>query len=238
MSEPSHEQHGPSEARQYWENRYRENPRPWTGRPNAILARWVRDLAPGTVMPGTEMTGANTPRTALDLGCSEGNSAVWLAAQGWKVTGVDISATALARAEQHAAEAGVAEHTDFQQHDLEHTFPTGRFSLVYALYLQSPVAFQRDLVLRKAAAAVEPGGLLLVIEHASAPSWHVPQTPYPTVQQALETIELDLKHWEIVFQDTPEREVTELTGPNGEVGLVKDNILALRRKHDQEPFFP
>ena len=227
MSEPSHEHSGSSEARQYWENRYRENPRPWTGRPNAILARWVRDLEPSTVMP----------KTALDLGCSEGNSAVWLAAQGWQVTGVDISATALARAEKHAAQAGVAERTDFQQHDLEHTFPAGQFSLVYALYLQSPVAFQRDLVLRKAAAAVEPGGLLLVIEHASAPSWHVLQTSYPTVQQALETIELDLKCWDIVFQATPEREVTELTGPNGEVGLVKDNILALRRKHHQEPFF-
>lgn len=219
MSEPSHGPHGPSEARQYWENRYQNSPRPWTGRPNAILARWVDDLTPGT---------------ALDLGCSEGNSAVWLAAQGWNVTGADISATALTRAEQHAAEAGVSGQTDFQQHDLEQTFPAGQFSLVYALYLQSPLAFQRDLVLRKAAAAVEPGGLLLVIEHASAPSWHVQSMHYPTVQQALETIELDLDHWEIVFQATPEREVTELTGPNGEVGLVRDNILALRRKHDRE----
>lgn len=207
-------------AQTYWEERYQQNPRPWTGRPNAILARWAQILTPGT---------------ALDLGCSEGNSAVWMATQGWQVTGVDISSTALERAARHAAEAGVADRTEFQQHDLEHSFPAGQFHLVYALYLQSPLAFQRDLVLRKAAGAVQPGGVLLVIEHASAPPWSGKVMHYPTVQQALDTIGLDLGRWEVLFQATPERELTEMTGPNGEVGVIKDNILVLRRKYEQEP---
>ncbi|MBZ9715439.1 class I SAM-dependent methyltransferase [Deinococcus multiflagellatus] len=221
MNDPSHKRDKHSEALQYWEARYRDNPRPWTGRPNALLARWVQ-------------VQALTPGTALDLGCSEGNSAVWMATQGWQVTGADISKTALERADRHAAQAGVTDRTTFEQHDLEHSFPAGQFDLVYALYLQSPVAFARDLVLRKASDAVQPGGLLLVIEHASGPSWSSKVVPYPTVQEALDTIGLNLDLWDVILQDTVERALTEMTGPNGEVGTTKDNILALRRKHEQK----
>lgn len=215
MSHPPPPPHGHCEAETYWENRYRHHPKPWTGRPNAIMARWSETLPTGT---------------ALDLGCSEGNSAVWLAQRGWQVTGVDISATALARATQHAANAGVTHGPEFQRHNLESTFPEGQFSFVYALYLQSPVAFQRDQVLRNAAGAVQSGGVLLVIEHASAPSW-APQTKsFPSAQEALDTIDLDLSQWDVLFLGSPAREVTEMKGPNGEIGVVTDNIIALRRK--------
>ncbi|UQN09015.1 class I SAM-dependent methyltransferase (plasmid) [Deinococcus sp. QL22] len=166
----------------------------------------------------------------MDLGCSEGNSAVWMAQRGWQVTGADISATALERAAQHAADAGVSTRTRFEQHDLEKSFPVGQFDLVYALYLQSPVAFPRDLVLRQAADAVAVGGLLLVIEHASAPSWvKDSEVQYPSAQEALGTVGLNLDQWETVFVGTPEREVTETSSPDGQVGTIKDNILALRR---------
>lgn len=215
MNQRTEDPSAPSTAQQYWEGRYQNHPRPWTGRPNAILARWVEPLTPGS---------------ALDLGCSEGNSAVWMAQQGWQVTGVDISATALKRAAQHAADAGVSTRTRFEQHDLEESFPAGRFDLVYALYLQSPVAFPRDAVLRRAADAVAVGGLLLVIEHASAPSWvNDSKIQYPSAQEALGTIGLDLDEWEIVFVGTSERAVTEMTGPNGQTGTLKDNIIAMRR---------
>ncbi|GGO29556.1 class I SAM-dependent methyltransferase [Deinococcus humi] len=205
----------PNEAATYWETRYQTQPKPWTGRPNAIMARWSETLPTDT---------------ALDLGCSEGNSAVWLAQRGWQVTGVDISATALSRAAQHAANAGVTARTAFQQHDLAATFPTGQFSFVYALYLQSPVAFPRDEVLRKAAAAVQPGGVLLVVEHASAPSWAPQVRQFPTAQEALDTINLELSQWDLLFLGSPERAVTEAKGPNGEIGVITDNIIALRRK--------
>lgn len=144
------------EAQQFWETHYQKGARPWTGRPNAILKQFAEALPPGA---------------ALDLGCSEGNSAVWLAQQGWQVTGVDISATALARATDYAADAGVSERTQFEPHDLSQTFPAGLFDLVYALYLESPVHLPRQHVFQQAAAAVAPGGLLLVVFHASAPPW-------------------------------------------------------------------
>ncbi len=43
----------------------------------------------------------------LDIGCGLGDNAVYLAQQGYSVTGLDISPTALITAERRAADAGV-----------------------------------------------------------------------------------------------------------------------------------
>jgi chemotaxis protein methyltransferase CheR len=156
----------------FWDAHYRANQRVWSGRPNAVLVDVVEPLPPGS---------------ALDLGCAEGADAIWLAARGWRVTAADVSSTALKRAEAHAADLSVA--VDFQRHDLGRTFPEGTFDLVSAQYLQSPVEFPRADVLRRAAAAVAPGGLLLVVEHGSAAPWSWHQDAvFPTPEESLATI--------------------------------------------------
>lgn len=204
-----------NEAEQFWENHYQGRNQPWSGKANAILARFTEPLPAGT---------------ALDLGCGLGGNALWLAQHGWQITAVDISSNALARAAAHAVTAGVAERISFRQHDLAQTFPTGTFDLVYALYLQSPVTSPRERILQRAAAAVSPGGLLLIVEHASvAPwSWTDPDTDtvFPTPQEALDTLELDLKKWHTAFLGAPERLVN---GPNGQTATVADTIIALKR---------
>lgn len=201
-------------AEAFWEAHYRTGARPWTGRANPILVRWAESLPPGC---------------ALDLGCGEGNNPIWLARHGWRATGADVSATALARAAAHAADAGVADRTDFQQHDLERTFPAGQFDLISALYLQSPEAWDRGRALRAAAGAVAPGGLLLVVTHASvAPwSWADPGTVFPTPQEELDALGLDLDGWRVEFLGAPER---QMTGPGGQVATVADNVIVLTRR--------
>jgi cyclopropane fatty-acyl-phospholipid synthase-like methyltransferase len=47
------------------------------------------------------------PCDAVDIGCGCGNYAVWLAAQGFRMTGIDISSAAIALAGQLARERGV-----------------------------------------------------------------------------------------------------------------------------------
>src|SRR5690242_12796755 len=42
--------------------------------------------------------------TALDAGCGRGADAVWLARQGWRVTAVDVSPTAVRDAEARAGD--------------------------------------------------------------------------------------------------------------------------------------
>ncbi|WP_199424580.1 class I SAM-dependent methyltransferase [Actinotalea solisilvae] len=134
-----------------WEERYSGDAPVWSGRPNAQLVAEVTPLAPGT---------------ALDVGCGEGADVVWLAQQGWRVTGADFSANGLARAARHAAAAGVADRVDWWQVDARAFDAAGRtWDLVTTHFLHPPdggmVATTRRL-----ATAVAPGGHLLVVGHA------------------------------------------------------------------------
>jgi 2-polyprenyl-3-methyl-5-hydroxy-6-metoxy-1,4-benzoquinol methylase len=141
-----------------WEERYAGDGSVWSGDPNAQLVAEASRLTPGT---------------ALDVGCGEGGDVIWLARQGWRVTGADFSANGLARAARHAQEAGVADRTDWWQVDAREFDAAGRsFDLVTTHFLHPPDAGMVDVV-RRLAPAVAPGGHLLVVGHA--PSDHVTQ---------------------------------------------------------------
>ncbi|WP_454131458.1 class I SAM-dependent methyltransferase, partial [Kitasatospora aureofaciens] len=74
---------------QGWDDRYAASELVWGTAPNQWVVR--------------ELTGS-TPGRALDLATGEGRNAIWLATQGWEVTGLDFSAVALERAERLTAE--------------------------------------------------------------------------------------------------------------------------------------
>lgn len=201
-----------TEAERFWEERYRSTEHVWSGNPNPVLVDVVAALPPGR---------------ALDLGCGEGGDAVWLALRGWHVTGIDISTTALRRTIERATAAGVADRVTVRRRELGVTFPEGEFDLVSAQFLQSPVELRRDAVLRAATRAVAPGGLLLVVEHGSVPSWAPPEHrdhTFPTPEETLAVLELD-DRWSIERLGTPERVVT---GPEGQRATIRDNVVAVR----------
>ncbi|MFJ4685525.1 class I SAM-dependent methyltransferase [Streptomyces sp. NPDC091377] len=203
-----------TEPAAFWEARYRDNGPVWSGKPNELLVREVSDLPPGS---------------ALDLGCGEGADAVWLASRGWRVTATDISATALSRAADHARDAGVADRIDFERHELGVTFPEGSYDMVCAHYLQSPVALDQDRVLRAAAAAVAPGGTLLVVMHAAWPTWQTRppfDAEFPTLDGVLERLALAEGEWTV---RTLERVSRPSVSPEGERGHRDDNVWRIRR---------
>ncbi|WP_405607154.1 class I SAM-dependent methyltransferase [Streptomyces sp. NBC_01508] len=202
---------------EFWDSRYGESDRIWSGDPNTVLVREVADLTPGS---------------ALDLGCGEGADAIWLAGQGWRVTASDISGVALAKARRHAAaaDAGVADRIDWQRHDLGISFPAGTFDLVSAQFLHSPDNMPREQILRAAAAAVAPGGVLLIVGHAGLPSWEPgPETDVslPTPAEVLDSLELPDGEWEVLLSDEHERIQTR---PDGQPGTRTDNALKIRRR--------
>ena len=73
---------------------------------------------------------------ALDIACGSGRNALFLAEKGFEVTGIDISAVALARAEQRAKEKSLA--ILWRQADLENeTIEAGGYDLIVNIdYLQ------------------------------------------------------------------------------------------------------
>ena len=167
--------------RDFWEERWSEVPpsRATERPPNAHLRAEAEDLRPGR---------------ALDAGCGHGSDALWLAARGWQVTGVDFSATALCHA-RAAAEAAGAEIEWIEGDLATWARPPGQFDLVVSLYVH--VAGSVEAMVRRMAAGVAPGGTLLLVGHH--PAGNQVQV---SVEQAVAAPDPD--RWELVVaEDRP-----------------------------------
>jgi len=181
----------PPNSQAEWNARYLESEQIWSGNPNAALVREVAGLTPGT---------------ALDLGCGEGADAIWLARQGWQVTGVDVSDVALDRARQHADAAGVL--VEFVLDDLA-TSP-GEFDLVTSFFLHVPEAALRERTLLVAAASVAPGGTLLVVGHSRAAGHGHDSMLLETGHEVVEKLRLSADEWIIEVTADVERAATNM----------------------------
>ena len=230
----------PQDPQAFWEAHYGPGPI-WSGNVNAVLESVATDLMPGT---------------ALDLGCGEGADVLWLAHRGWHAVGVDIAQSAIIRARATAEASSLEEgRAQFLRTDLgvlaQDRRPeelTGPFDLVTANYLQSPVALDRQHILRAAAALVASGGHLLLTSHAAAPSWaadefqaqhdhsaddsqhdhdHHGPAAFPSPQDELSMLEPDPQEWETLRAEVVTRDTTS---PDGSPARLDDTIVLLRRR--------
>jgi SAM-dependent methyltransferase len=197
----------------YWDDRYGTAERIWSGAPNVQLVAEVADLPPGT---------------ALDAGSGEGGDAHWLAARGWRVTALDVSDVALQRAAAHAPPE-VADRIRWQQADLTRWEPDGAaFDLVSAQFLHFPTAL-RNRVYAHLAAAVAPGGTLLIVGHEPSElhtglHGHEPDMFATAAQLAAE---LDPAEWEVLVAESRSRIVRV---PDGREAPGSDAVLRARRR--------
>jgi SAM-dependent methyltransferase len=201
-------------TQEYWDERYSGEP-VWSGNPNPLLVRYASGLTPGT---------------ALDVGSGEGGDVIWLATQGWTVTGADISPVVLRRSAEAAAQAGpdIAARITWQQADLLSWQPPEQwFDLVSAQFVHLPRREREDLH-RRLAAAVRPGGTLLVVSHhpSDLDTGHRPHLPGMFATPAEMATVLDPAQWSVETSE-PGREATF---PDGWTGTIHDAVLrAVRR---------
>ena len=131
--------------RDKWDARYRAGAYAERAHPTALLADWLDRLPKGR---------------ALDVACGAGRNALFLAAAGYAVDAVDISAAGIERGRATAAERGV--EVGWQCVDLEErpdALPRGPYDLVvWVRYVNAalwPVVISR----------LAPGGHVLVEQH-------------------------------------------------------------------------
>ena len=142
-----------------WDDRYAASDLVWSAEPNATVATLTADLPPGR---------------ALDVAAGEGRNAIWLAERGWDADAVDFSPVGLARAERLAAQRlsnAVAAGADVGRFRAIVADVTAgwepepqAYDLVLVIFLHLPVQ-ARAAAHRAAAAALAPGGLLVVLAH-------------------------------------------------------------------------
>jgi SAM-dependent methyltransferase len=129
--------------------------RPVTGDPatdgfNAQPGAWLVEVVKGL-----------KPGAALDAGMGQGRNAVYLARQGWAVTGFDISGVAVAATSANASRAGVrvdAVKASFDSFD----FGSNRWDLIVMTFAWAPVT--DPAFVARLRASLRPGGRI-VFEH-------------------------------------------------------------------------
>ena len=132
--------------RDKWDARYRDGAYRDRTHPTALLAKWLPRLARGH---------------ALDVACGAGRNALYLAANGFAVSALDISTVALERGRRDAVARGLS--IDWRcadlDGDLDEALPPGPFELiVWVRYVHR--SLMPHLVARLA-----DGGMLLCEQH-------------------------------------------------------------------------
>ena len=198
---------------EFWDERYGSKDRIWSGNPNPQLVREVADLVPGR---------------ALDAGSGEGADAIWLAGRGWRVTALDVSATALGRGAAHAGPE-LADRITWRRVDLLTWTPDQQYDLVSAQFLHLPSEL-RERVYANLAAAVAVGGTLLLVGHH--PSDLQTTMGRPNLPDLMFTAEqlasaLDPARWAVGTAESRPRPAID---PEGREITISDAVLRAERR--------
>ncbi len=140
--------HRPDGVRLFWSKIFGGNKPIFTEQPNALLVSAIQGLKPGR---------------ALDFGMGQGRNAVFLAQQGWDVTGFDPAEEAVRIANRNAASVGVKIRTIVARDD-QFDFDAAQWDLIVVTYVRDLTAHDAAVFQR----ALKPGGTV-VYENGSSP---------------------------------------------------------------------
>lgn len=169
-----------------------------------------------------------TPGTALDIGCGIGANAVWLAAQGWATTALDVSQVALDRAAARGQHAGVDVRWVRGRLEDVSVAPSDFVVAHYPALRHSPGNDAERALL----AAVAPGGTLLVVHHANveielAKAHGFDPSDYVGHDDVIEILEADRDaDWDVTVERERLRDLP--AGIDGQ--HTHDDVIVARRK--------
>lgn len=180
-----------------WDEKYRAADRLWSVEPNVFVA---------------DRLGSHRAGIGLDLASGEGRNAIWLAEQGWHMTAVDFSETAVERGRRHRDDSGLDE-VEWVVADVRTWEPpeAARFDLIVVAYLHLLME-DLELVIRRAVEWLAPGGELFMVGHDRTNIDHGVGGPqYPEILWDVEEIVpwldgLDILEAEVVERDVPGEE--------------------------------
>jgi SAM-dependent methyltransferase len=129
---------------------------------HAEVERWNRTLTSDKPRFNThpnaflmEIAKTRKPGTALDVGMGQGRNSIWLAQQGWDVTGFDPAEKAVALAQENARKLGVRLNAQIKRSE-DFDFGESRWDLILLSYAggrEMPAVLER---------ALKPGGVLVI----------------------------------------------------------------------------
>lgn len=192
-----------------WNERYATDEFIFGQQPNEYLHAQAHRLRPGS--------------RALCVADGEGRNSVWLARQGLHVDAFDISAVGVAKARRLAARAGVA--VDYAVADGDAVaWPKAAYDLVAAIFIQFADPPMRARLFANMAAALRPGGLLVL--QGYRPEQLANKTGGPPLVSHLYTEALlreafaAMEILELRSYDVDLSEGTRHRGPSALIGLV------------------
>lgn len=195
---------------EWWEQHYRDG-ESGAGVPSEHLVAELAGLQPGT---------------ALDAGCGTGADAMWLAGRGWLVTAVDISATAVSRAETAALQSDpdAAARVTWVVADVTAWEAPSQFDLVVSQYVHPDVPFPAFVA--HLAAAVRQGGTLFVAGHDHADPHAAEQAPLAaSIGPEIAASSLDPDQWDVQVAETRSRQVRR-----GEIEATMNDVVVKARR--------
>jgi SAM-dependent methyltransferase len=171
---------GPEGLEVYFDKTYASPGTEFKATPNAFLVSCARTLKPGR---------------ALDIHMGQGRNALHLAAQGWDVTGFDISEEGLVQVRAEAAKRGLrikAVHQDHKDFD----FGRSQWDLVVMSYTMIPLD---DVALvKRIVDSMKPGGFLVLEHHLESNAgdhrpgdWLPRRQELPTIFRGLKVVKYD-----------------------------------------------
>ena len=129
--------------------------------PNAFLVAVTKDRTPGE---------------ALDVGMGQGRNAIFLASQGWNVTGFDASQVGVTQAMEQARKSGL-KLAALRQTAAAFDWGTNRWDLIAVMYFPGLRAY-----LPQIARSLKPGGVVAIEAYHADAALDRPPGPGPGVR--------------------------------------------------------